>query len=193
MVCLSRLSLGSSTHFLALHLLYDHFPFPFVTKICQDDLGTYILKLYGTDEYHLSWLGVRCHFRQSGLVTGMYVEHCFVGKGFLQATSLSLKGIIAMWRHTSSTRSTQTLILPVPLGLGYKVPPYHTPPHCIGQKGNGHVWRSSGYLASPWASLSLCGTVAYLWVSAFPHKTITSDTIRSAILVVEFYDVYNIS
>jgi len=73
-------------------------------------------------------------FRQSGLVTGMYVEHCFVGKGFLRALSLRFKGIITMWHHTSSFRSAQTLILPVPLGSGYMVPLYRTPPHCTGQK-----------------------------------------------------------
>lgn len=65
-------------------------------------------------------------FRQSVLVTGKYVEHCSVGKASLQALSLSLKGII--------TKSAQTPIFPIPLGSGYTVPPYHIPPHCIGQK-----------------------------------------------------------
>ena len=143
----------------------------YIPKICQGDLGTYILELYGKDEFHLSWPGVRCHFRQNGLVTGMYVEHCSIGKGFLRAPSLSLKGIIAIWHHTNSTRSVQTLILPIPLGSGYMVPPYlhqlHRP------KGNGHVRRYSGYLASPQAPLSLCGTAAWLWVNAYPHKTTT--------------------
>jgi hypothetical protein len=73
-------------------------------------------------------------FRHSGLVTGMYVEHCSVGKGFLWALSLSLKGIIAMWRYTSITRSTETLILSNPLGSGYTMPPYHAPPHCTSQR-----------------------------------------------------------
>ena len=73
-------------------------------------------------------------FRQSGLVTRKYVEHCSVGKGSLQAPSLSFKGIIAMWRQSSSTRSAQTLIFLIPLGTGYTVLPYHIPPHCTSQK-----------------------------------------------------------
>ena len=121
------------------------------------------------------------YFRQSVLVIGMYVEHCSVGKGFLQAPSLSLKGIIAMWHHTSSTKSAQTLILLVPLGSGYTVPPYHTPPHCTGQKEMDMLGGAPGICR---ASLSLCGTTAWLWVNACPHKTSTSDTIRSAVLVL---------
>ena len=73
-------------------------------------------------------------FRQSGLVTRKYVEHYSVGKGSLWAPSLSLKGIMVMWHHTSSTRSTLTPILSVPLGSGYTMPPYHIPPHFTGQK-----------------------------------------------------------
>ena len=73
-------------------------------------------------------------FRRSGLVTEKYVENCFVGKGSSWDLSISLKGIISMWRHTSSTRSTLTLILPLPLGSGYTVPPYHIPPQYKGQK-----------------------------------------------------------
>ena len=91
-------------------------------KVCQGDLGIYILDLYGTNECHLSWHRVQFRFRQSGLVTGRYVEHCSASKGFLQAPSLNLKVIIAMWRHTSSTKSTQTLILPVPLDPAIRCP-----------------------------------------------------------------------
>ena len=105
-----------------------------IPKIYQGDLGTYILDLYGTNEFHLSWPRVRCRFRKSDLVTRMHVEHCSIGKGFLQALSLSIKGIISMWCHTSRSRSTQTLIFPVPLGSRYMVPPYHSPPHFTGQK-----------------------------------------------------------
>ena len=43
--------------FLAIHLLYDHLTSPYTPKICQSDLGTYILELYGTDGSHLLGLG----------------------------------------------------------------------------------------------------------------------------------------
>jgi hypothetical protein len=65
-------------------------------KVCQGDRGPYILDLYGTDGYQLLAWGFMS-FRQSGLVTGKYVEHCFVGKGSLQAPSISLKGEKSEW------------------------------------------------------------------------------------------------
>ena len=121
----------------------------------------------------------------------MYVEYCSIGKGFLRAPSLSLKGIITMWCHTSSTKSAQTDFAGS-LGIGlYDAPiPYSTPLHK--PKGNGHVQRCSGYLASPRASLSLCGTATWLWVNTYPHKTSTSETIRSAVLVLYRIDPSNV-
>ena len=43
--------------YFAIHLLYDHLPYPYIPKVYHGDLGTYILESYGTKGYRLLGLG----------------------------------------------------------------------------------------------------------------------------------------
>ena len=152
------LSLGSSIHSCPstycapMHLSH------YSPKICQDDRGTYILEPHGTNVHHISFLRFNVTSNRVGLVNGMYVEHRSIGLKGLCRIPVNLKEIMAIGVILVASSHLRFQYHQFPLDKVIWCP--HTILHPIEQVKNEMyiIWRFFGYLASPWASLSLCGT-----------------------------------